>query len=207
MLTAISGNNFGVINSVYRFFLTLGRLLKWPLFFLHGKIVFLMANLLHSEKPSPNQEVGLKSKLYRTPISHCDTLCCFVLLTRGWGRLETRPQVALKSVPINLQPVPWKNETRNAELNGNRNSWLKSPHHSGFRLPFNSAFPVSSSSSFTERAVPSDEICRYKRLCVMFLDLFCDVLPTTKWTVRVNHHPLPVPDNVRVWTSDMVDKQ
>jgi len=26
-----------------------------------------------------------------------DTVCCFVLLTRGWGRLETRPPVALGS--------------------------------------------------------------------------------------------------------------
>jgi len=27
------------------------------------------------------------------------SVCCFVLLTRGWGRLETRPQVALGSSP------------------------------------------------------------------------------------------------------------
>jgi len=30
---------------------------------------------------------------------HLIVLCCFVLLTRGWGRLETRPPVALGSSP------------------------------------------------------------------------------------------------------------
>jgi len=31
--------------------------------------------------------------------THVETQCCFVLLTRGWGRLETRPPVALGSSP------------------------------------------------------------------------------------------------------------
>jgi len=37
----------------------------------------------------------IKDKSLETPRLEC----CFVLLTRGWGRLETRPQVALGSSP------------------------------------------------------------------------------------------------------------
>ena len=32
-------------------------------------------------------------------------MCCFVLLTRGWGRLETRPPIALRVIPPDPRPL------------------------------------------------------------------------------------------------------
>jgi len=52
------------------------------------------------------------------PVITITSVCCFVLLTRGWGRLETRPPGALGSTPelfaFTMSLVP---------------QWSKSDHH------------------------------------------------------------------------------